>query len=247
MKKLYEKSELWFAIAWIIAYCVIASVCDNISVSIGIEKIITVPVMVVLSLVLFTFCKKNSLLEKYGLCKSKIPAKKMLFYIPLIILMTENLWLGAALNRSVLETILYILFMFCVGFLEEVIFRGLLFKALLRDGTKSAIIISSVTFGIGHIVNLINGSGAELLPNLLQVSYAIAIGFAFVMIFYKSGSIIACIVTHSIYNAVSAVANEAARTDTLRILFAIAIILISGLYALYITFKVRPLDEKTAK
>ena len=30
-------------------------------------------------------------------------------------------------------------------------------------------------------------------------------------------------------------------------LFNIAIILISGLYALYITLKVRPLDEKTAK
>ncbi|MBQ4100766.1 MAG: CPBP family intramembrane metalloprotease, partial [Oscillospiraceae bacterium] len=72
MKKFYEKSELWFSIAWIIAYCVIASVCDNISKSLGIQKIITVPVLVVLSIIFYAFCKKNNLLEKYGLCKSQI-------------------------------------------------------------------------------------------------------------------------------------------------------------------------------
>lgn len=247
MKKFYEKSELWFSIAWIIAYCVIASVCDNISKNLGIQKIITVPVLVVLSIIFYAFCKKNNLLEKYGLCKSQIPAKKMLYYIPLIVLVTVNLWFGVALNLSILETILYILFMFCVGFLEEVIFRGLLFKALLRDGTKSAIIISSVTFGIGHIVNLINGSGAELLPNILQVMYAIAIGFAFVMIFYKSGSLIACIVTHAIFNSLSAFSNEAERTTTIRIICAIILVIIPAFYALYIKFKVRTADETAVK
>ena len=33
-----------------------------------------------------------------------------------------------------------------------------------RQFIESAFIVSSVTFGMGHIVNLINGSGAELLP-----------------------------------------------------------------------------------
>ena len=31
LKKLYEKSEIWFAVAWIIAYVVLASTGDNIS------------------------------------------------------------------------------------------------------------------------------------------------------------------------------------------------------------------------
>lgn len=40
--------------------------------------------------------------------------------------------------------------MLCVGFLEEMIFRGLLFEAIAKENVKKAIIISSVTFGIRH-------------------------------------------------------------------------------------------------
>ena len=94
--------------------------------------------------------------------------------------------------------------MLCVGFLEELIFRGLLFNAMLKNGKNSAIIVSSVTFGVGHIINLINGSGAELLPNLLQVVYAIAVGFMFMMIYYRTKSLLPCIITHGVFNALSA-------------------------------------------
>ena len=47
------------------------------------------------------------------------------------------LWYGVAMNVSLLETVLYILTMFCVGFLEEMIFRGFLFNAMAKDGIKS--------------------------------------------------------------------------------------------------------------
>jgi len=82
MKKLYEKSEIWFAVAWIIAYCVLLSVGDNISASLGVINVATFPIALLLSVVLFLFLKSNGLLECYGLCKSKVPAAKMLFYFP---------------------------------------------------------------------------------------------------------------------------------------------------------------------
>ena len=101
------------------------------------------------------------------------------------------------------ETVLYILTMLCVGFLEEVIFRGLLFQAMRGNGMKAAVIVSSLTFGMGHIINLFNGSGAELIPNLLQVVYAAAAGFMFVMVFCKTGSLLVCIAVHGLFNALS--------------------------------------------
>ena len=52
-----------------------------------------------------------------------------------------------------------------------------------KDNVKTAIIVSSITFGIVHIVNLLNG--ADLIPTLLQVYYAVAIGYMLVMVFYK--------------------------------------------------------------
>lgn len=239
LKKLYEKSEIWFAVAWIMAYVALASAGDNISEALGISKIVTLPILIAMSAILYFFVRRNGLTEKYGLCKSRLPAAKMLYYIPLLVLLTANLWYGVALNMPLLETVLYILSMFCVGFLEEVIFRGLLFQAMARDGVKSAIIVSSITFGIGHIVNLINGSGAELLPNLLQVMYAVAIGFAFVMIYCRTRSLVICIVTHSVFNGLSAFANEAVMTPQREILSGVLLTVIAGGYALYLALAVK--------
>jgi len=239
MKKLYEKSEIWFAVAWIIAYVVLASAGDNLSADLGIEKLVTLPILVILSAILYFFVRKNGLTETYGLCRPRLPAPKMLYYLPLLVLLTANLWYGAAMNLSVPETVLYILSMFCVGFLEEVIFRGLLFQAMAKDGVKSAILVSSITFGIGHIVNLINGSGAHLLSNLLQVVYAVAIGFAFVMIYCRTKSLMPCILTHSVFNALSAFANEAALTPQREVISGILLAVIAGGYALYLALAVK--------
>ena len=143
------------------------------------------------------------------------------------------------MNMSSLETVLYILSMFCVGFLEELIFRGLLFQAMAKDGVKTAIVVSSVTFGIGHIVNLINGSGAELLPNLLQVMYAVAVGFAFVMIYCRTGSLMPCIIVHSIFNGLSAFSNEAVMTPERQLISGVLLAVIAGGYALYLALAVK--------
>lgn len=246
LKKLYEKSEIWFAVAWIIGYVVLASIGDNVSAELGIDKIVTLPILIAMSAILYCFVRKNGLTEKYGLCRPQLPAAKMLYYIPLLLLLTANLWYGVASNMSPLETVLYILAMFCVGFLEELIFRGLLFQAMAKDGVKTAIIVSSVTFGIGHIVNLINGSGAELLPNLLQVIYAVAVGFAFVMIYCRTKSLMPCIVTHSVFNGLSAFANEAVMTPGRQIISGVLLAVIAGGYALYLALAAKEEDGEYA-
>ena len=239
LKKLYDKSKIWFAVAWIIAYCVLMSVGDALSAWLGIEKSVTLATGILLSAILLLFLKKNGLFSDYGLCAPKTSVKSMLYYVPIAIMLTANLWYGVTLNYGALETTLYILAMLCVGFLEEVIFRGLLFEAMRKDSVKAAVIVSSVTFGIGHIINLINGSGAELLPNLLQVVYATAAGFMFVMMYYKSKSLIVCIVAHGIFNAISVFAKEASATNEMRILTALLLTVITGSYALYLAFSIK--------
>lgn len=238
MKKLYDKSRLTFSIIWIVAYCVLMSIGDAISDKIGITNAVTLPVALLLSAVLFAFIKRNRLSKEYGLCRSEVLASKMLFYLPLAVMMGANLFSGFALKLSPAETALYILTMFCVGFLEEVIFRGLLFKAMAENGIKSAVIVSSISFGMGHIINLLNGSGAELLPNILQIIYATGAGFMFVMIFHKTGSLIPCIVAHGIFNALSVFADESALTVNQRIISCVFLLIISGGYGAYIAVKV---------
>lgn len=125
--------------------------------------------------------------------------------------------------------------MLCVGFVEEVLFRGFLFKAIAKDNTKTAIIISSITFGLGHLLHLVNGSGMEFVANLCQVVGAIAVGFLFVTIYYRGGSLLPCIITHSAIDAVSAFANEAGLDGERRILFSMSRLIIVVVYTLVLT------------
>jgi len=249
LKRLYDKSKLAFAIVWIVAYCVLLSVADSLSLTLGVEKSVTLVVSLALSAILLVFLKKNNLFKEYGLCLPCSSARSMIYYLPILIMLTVNLWYGLTLNYSILETVLYILSMLCVGFLEEIIFRGLLFKAMRKDNTRAAIIVSSVTFGIGHIINLINGSGAELVFNLLQVIYATAAGFMFVMIYYKTKSLLLCIAAHGIFNALGVFANEASASLEMRIFTAIFLTIITGGYAVYIALalKAKPTQEISNK
>ena len=86
-----------------------------------------------------------------------------------------------------------------------------------------------MTFGIGHIVNLLNG--ADIVPTLLQLCYAMAIGYLFVTIFYKSKSLVPCIVTHALINCLSIFNGE---TNQLLYVGSLFLIVVSFAYAAYI-------------
>lgn len=239
MRSLYKKSELAFSIVWIVVYCVLMSLSDSLSETVGIEKAVTLPISVLLSLLLYFFINQNSLSEKYGFCKAEVSAKRMLYYLPVLLMLTVNLWGGVKLNLSVTESVLYIFTMLFVGFLEEVIFRGLLFNAMKKDGFKSAVIVSSLTFGIGHIINLINGSGAALFENILQVIYAAAAGFMFVMIYCTSKSLYVCIISHGVFNALSIFSCDTALTAQSKIISAVFLTVICVSYGIFLFKKLQ--------
>ncbi len=235
MKKLYEKNELTFAIVWIVVYCVLQSLANSLNEIIGIEFAASAILCAVQAAILFVFLQRNGLLKRYGLCKSSVPARQLLYYIPLMVLASGNLWNGVAVNSSLMGTVCRVVGMLCVGFVEEIIFRGLLFKAMEKDNVKSAIIVSSVTFGIGHLVNLFNGSGMDLVNNLCQICFAVAVGFLLVTIFYRCGSLIPCIITHSAINTLGTFANESGLTSQKQVIHVCILIVITVAYTFILT------------
>ena len=242
MTKLYKKSEIAFAILWIIAYVVLSSIADQLSESVGIPKSVTAALHAAMSLVLFLWIRKNGLSVKYGLCRSGVPAKRFLYYLPLAVIASTALWSGAGLPYGPVGTVCYVISMCCVGFLEEVIFRGLLFRAMEKDGLKTAAAVSALTFGLGHIVNLFNGSGRTLASSVFQIVFAVLIGFVLVLIFIRSGSLIPCILFHSANNALRAFEAEgAADTGRFMALNAALVFAVLGGYLLYL---VRAFPEK---
>lgn len=243
MNKLYRKSEIGFAVSWIIVYVVGASIADSVSETIGISKLITFVFLLLLSGIMIIWLGKNGLYTEYGLCRTGIPARLFLYYIPLLIPVSCNLWHGVTWNYPPLESALYFGSMLLVGFLEELIFRGLLFRAMSRDNVKSAVIVSSITFGIGHIVNLFNGSGAELIPNLCQVISAIFFGFLFVILFHRGKSLLPCILTHSLLNGFSTFADEANRKMSGQILDSVILIIFAAGYTIILLKTLPDADE----
>ena len=244
MKKLYEKNELTFAIVWIVVYCLLQSLANPLNNVIGIAYAASAVFCVLQTVVLFAFIRKNGLQKRYGLCKSSVPAWRFLYYVPLLSLASGNLWNGVALRYTPAETVCRIVCMLCVGFLEEVIFRGFLFAAIAKNNVKSAIVISSVTFGVGHIINLFNGSGMDLINNLCQIVFAIAVGFLLVTLFYRGGSLLPCIIVHSAINTLGTFANDADLTMEMHLLHLAILIAVTVAYTLILT---KTLPRRTEK
>ena len=225
MKNIFEKNETLFCILLIIAYIIVNSYCIQ---NFGIEDYRSTIINTIFSIFLVILIKILKRKSYYGLTKvTKL--KEYLYFIPLLLIVSVNLWNGININNSISEIIFYILTMINVGFIEEIIFRGFLFKMMAKDNDKSAIIVSSVTFGIGHIINLLNG--ADLVPTLMQICYAISIGYLFVIIFYKSKSLIPCIITHALVNSLSIFNVENVISLYISSMFLIIVPLV---YAIYI-------------
>ena len=235
MKKLYEKNELTFAIVWIVVYCVLQSLANPLNQRIGIGYSASAAFCIVQTIILFAFLRKNKLEKRYGLCGSPVPARRFLYYVPLVILASGNLWNGVAFRYAWPETVCRIVCMLCVGFLEEMIFRGLLFTAIAKDNLKSAVIISSVTFGIGNIINLFNGSGMDWVNNLCQIVFDVAVGFLLVTIFYRGGSLLPCILIHSAINILSTFAEDTNLTAGMHLLHIGILIAVTVAYTLILT------------
>lgn len=173
MKKWYEKNELLFAIVWIVVYCVVSI---PIRGALGDESIIMLAGLSAIAAGILAFVKGFHLEEKYGLVKWNKSAKEYLFFLPMLVLMTGNLWGG--------------------------------------------------------------------MESLLQVLFAIAWGFLFTFVFYKSGSLLVCIAVHGMVDAFS---KFAAHEGNSEYVYTIATILVSAAYCIYLSRKPTALKQEEAK
>ena len=224
MNKIFEKHETLFCMLLIVIYILVNSVCVQ---NFGYTSCAGFVVNTILSLGLVGIVLLLKKSAYYGFTKVQ-DCKKYLYFLPLAVIVTVNLWSGFNINHSAGEIAFHILTMINIGFIEELIFRGFLFRMMEKSSLKSAIIVSAVTFGMGHIINLLNG--AELIPTLLQICYATAIGYLFVIIFYKSKSLVPCIITHCLVNALSIFNVENAVSLYIAPVFLISIPLAYGIY-----------------
>ena len=239
MKKLYEKSEITFAILWIVIY----TVCMGNLRSLGDDSPILMTALIVISILMFLWVRITGTMEYYGLTGWAKNSKAMLWFIPLWIISSTNIWIGISPDYPMPGLLYAAVMMAFVGFAEELIFRGFLFKAMLKGGSvKTAIIISSVTFGLGHILNLFIGQ--DLVETLIQMVFAVIVGFVFTMVFYKGGSLWPCILAHSVIDVTSVFCSG--ESPVLEWIVHIVVFILGVSYCLYLAKRVEtPLINRT--
>lgn len=92
-----------------------------------------------------------------------------------------------------------------IGIYEELLCRGLLFNSFenyfgnTKKGIYLSAILSSLVFGIMHLMNLI-WFPSLIISTTCQVIYATFVGFLFCVIYYRSKNLISCILLHGIFD-----------------------------------------------
>jgi uncharacterized protein len=231
MKKLQENKPIWHALIWIMAYIVLVNIGDNLPTILGIEGLATVIILIAFSLILLVYLKKNNWFELYGFNKiKKSDLTKALFFIPLIITIPLHYFRGINKELGYTGFILAILLMMCVGFLEELLFRGFLYQGILKEkGITRAVLISGVTFGIGHVVNLARGYSAG--HQIIQIVVGIFIGILLALIVALTNNIIPCVLWHIFFNFSGTVTNSNLKMETYMVLI---VAIICTLYSAYL-------------
>ncbi|WP_459129660.1 CPBP family intramembrane glutamic endopeptidase [Guggenheimella bovis] len=113
-------------------------------------------------------------------------------------LIVFNLSKGFRSNLSVDYVLTHALFALIVGFTEESIFRGLIYRTLRHNGLLKAVLISSFLFGVGHFLNLLQG--ADPMMTLNQVVFAFFFGITMCLFVIKTRSLYFPIAFHALHN-----------------------------------------------
>lgn len=134
------------------------------------------------------------------------------------------------------QTLLFFVMAILSGFVEEMLFRGLMLRALLPTGIWRAALISAALFGGLHILNVLSASSP--IHALLQVGYATAIGFGYAALVIRTGTIRPLIVAHFLTNFAGFMAAGAAGATgpvaAREVLFSAVYIVLFGAYGTYL-------------
>jgi len=233
MLKLYKDKAVLHSLVWLMLYLLLNTITGNIAVSLGLEPYIigSLPNLL-LSVVCLYYLKRSNIATDIGLLtKSTEKSATMLFYFPLLILPFLNLIYG--INKGLSPTqLLAILSMYIgVGFMEEIIFRGLMFKALTQKWNHYVVVLFiSLTFAFGHAVSIvaIDQSAGD---TALQIINAFVVGFLFTIVVLASGNLTVCVITHILYNFMADI-SLVGSTDVEIIIISFIITLLYFVYLL---------------
>jgi membrane protease YdiL (CAAX protease family) len=136
---------------------------------------------------------------------SSIPGSHLRYYFPLVIVLAIIIVNGFK-SLTVGEISFFLFFTLLVGFVEETLYRGIMFRALLQKSKVAAVATTSVLFSITHLLNALSGQSWSQL--VLQLFYALLVGVTLSLLILKNDNILPLIAFHFIHNLLQFLGNE---------------------------------------
>ena len=180
--------------------------------------------------------------------------KSLLIMIPAFIVSVNNFPIIAFFNgRAILtepiyQVYLYLIECFSVGFFEEIVFRGVLLILLLKkfknhpNKVLLSIVISSVIFGLSHIVNIFYG--LSLSDTILQIMYSFLVGMLWAIMFLRTGNLWLTMLLHATFNFFGQVMFYLGTVNHRYDIYTVVITIVFGIFAaLYSIRLLREIDE----
>lgn len=212
------------------------------------------------SVLLVVLLSKMGLLQAAGFTRPS-QWKKLWLMWPLLALSVVNgldVFTGTLIidGSKPVIIVLYALLYISVGFVEEILFRGVMMTVMVqkwgmtRKGIYKAVIVSSVLFGLLHLVNFAMGR-YSLLAAATQTGYALFFGVFFGACMLRNNSIWPVIFGHALFDfcgALNAISvggtfTRSRETTPQAALVAILFTLPLLIYGLIILRKVKPFEK----
>ena len=237
MRKFYETKPVLFAILWIVVYVVLIAPLRGRFGDGSLQMLLG---LVAISAALLAVIRLLGIQKELGMTRWLQNGRALLWLLPMWVLSTGNLWGGVSVRYDAITSVMAVLSFLLVGVAEEIIFRGFLFNGMRKTGRLTvAIVVSAITFGMGHIVNLLTGHATA--ETLVQMIFAVAWGFLFTFAYLKGGSLLPCIAIHGLIDAFSVFARDNAAADWA---YIIATVVIAVIYCLYLKKQPTPEPEQ---
>ena len=136
----------------------------------------------------------------------------------------------------------------CVGFFEEMAFRGCALMYIMKKRTNTrlgifvSILLSSCVFGFVHLANIFTSSPLAV---LMQIGYSALIGALCSIVLLATRNIWLCVICHGLYNFCGGIIDEFGKGvmwTVPQIFFTAAVAVIVAAYIVWLFFKL-PLDN----
>jgi len=230
MRKLQDTKPIGHALIWIAVYILAVNIGDYLGEISGFSGM-TAVVLVGLSVVLLVYLRRGDRLAFYGIRRvQQGTGRNVLYFVPLFAITFLQYGKGFAAGLDLQAVVFAVLLVTGVGFIEELLFRGFLLQALRTRGSVTrAIVISGVTFGLGHLVNLLRGSSVP--DQALQLVGAIVIGIALAYCVVLTGSILPGVAFHALFNLSGTISAHSVLGDTVVI---VVIVIVTLPYILFL-------------